>query len=95
VARPSSINSQEVIIDNSTGSSDLVQALFSSSTPSRSAVIHRDPNDTGAAYIGGSAAQAFPFNPGDVVETNIDDLSKVYVKVAAGAKATIYVLWEA
>ncbi len=94
IARPSALKSAKVSIDNSTGTASIVQQLFSTATPSKHASIYRDPNDTGTIYIGDSTTQAFPLNPGAVIETDVDDLSVIYVQVPAGVTANIYVLWE-
>jgi len=94
LSQPTSLQSQLVTIDNSGGTADLIQALFSTSTPSKQATLYRDPADSGVVYIGDSTTQAFPFNPGDTINTLISDLSLIYVKVPAGGVANIYVLWE-
>ena len=94
LAQPAVVRTAKITVDNSSGSSDVSQALFNDSTPSRVAVIKRDAGDTGSVYVGGVGSQDYPLDPGEKLEVRIDDLSKVYVKVAAGAKASIYVLWE-
>ena len=94
LTQPTQLKSAKVTIDNSGGSSDLVQPLFSSSTPSKYAVIKRDESDTGDIYIGDPNSQDFPFKAGDSFETMVSDLSIIYVKVPAGVTANIYVLYE-
>jgi len=94
LTQPTQLKSAKVTIDNSGGSSDLVQPLFSSSTPSKYAVIKRDESDTGDIYVGDPTSQEFPFKAGDSFETMVSDLSIIYVKVPAGVTANIYVLYE-
>lgn len=97
LSQPNNIYSATVTIDNSAGTGDLVQALFASATPSRSAVIKRVSSGTGdgtVIYLGGGASQDMDFAVGDVLKTEIDDLSKVYVRVPAGVTAVLKVLWE-
>ena len=94
LTQPTQLKSVKVTIDNSGGSTDLVQPLFSSSTPSRYAIIKRDESDTGDIYIGDPTSQDFPFKAGDSFETMVSDLSIIYVKVPAGVTANIYVLYE-
>ena len=95
LSQPTTLKSEDVVIDNSGGTSDLVQPLFATSTPSRYATIYRDPNDTGLVYVGDSSKQVFPLEPGAKIETMVSDLSIIYVRVPAGVKATLHVLWEA
>ncbi len=92
VALPSAIKSAKVSISG--GTAGVTQALFSTSTPSKRAYILRDSSDTGTVYIGDSTSQDYPLNPGDRIETYIDDLNKIYVNVPAGVTANIYVLYE-
>ena len=94
LSQPTSLKSEEIVIDNSGGSEDLVQALFSESTPSRYATILSDEDNTDTFYVGDSTKQVFPMKAGDKVETAVSDLSAIYVRVPAGAKVKIYVLWE-
>ena len=94
LSQPTSLKSEKVTIDNSGGTADAIQALFGSSTPSKRATLYRDPNDTGTVYVGDDSKQVFPFNAGDVIETDVSDLSVIYVKVPAGVVCNIYVLWE-
>lgn len=94
LTQPTYLKSTKVTIDNSTGTSDLVQALFSTSTPSRYATICRDPNDLDTIYVGDANAQEFPLNPGDCIQTAVSDLSMIYVKVPVGVTANLYVLYE-
>lgn len=89
----SEIKDLEVTIDNSTGTTDLVQQLVSTSTPSKKAVILNDPDGAYTCYIGDSTP-SFKLKPGAGYETKIDDLSKIYVRVPAGAKVTLYVIYE-
>ena len=92
---PTALRSTSVPLDNSTGTTDLVQALFASSTPSKYATIYLPSSATTTVYIGDSTSQDFPLEPGGKIETSIADLSNIYVRVPAGASVTIYVLWEA
>ncbi|MEB3788312.1 MAG: hypothetical protein GSR72_00270 [Desulfurococcales archaeon] len=94
MTQPTGIHSNLITIDNSAGTEDLVQTLVGVSTPSRRATLYRDPGDSGTVYIGDSQSQDFPFNPGDTIETMVSDLSVIYVRVPAGLKANIYVLYE-
>lgn len=87
------IKDKTITIDNSTGTTDLVQQLFTTSTPSKKAVILNDPDGTYTCYIGDSTPE-FPLKPGAGYETKIDDLSKIYVRVPAGASVTLYVIYE-
>lgn len=91
---PSTINSALVTIDNSAGTADLVQALFATSTPARKAVIKvRSLANVSAVYVGSAAAQELSMSVGDSLSLEIDDLSKVYVRVPAGGVAELEVLW--
>jgi len=94
LTQPTQLKSVKVTIDNSGGSTDLVQPLFSESTPSRYAIIKRDESDTGDIYIGDPTSQDFPFKAGDSFETMVSDLSIIYVKVPTGVVANLYVLYE-
>ena len=94
LTQPTQLKSAKVTIDNSGGSTDLVQPLFSSSTPSRYAIIKRDESDTDTIYIGDPSSQEFPFKAGDSFETMVSDLSIVYIKVPVGVVANLYVLYE-
>lgn len=95
--RTTSIDSAEVVKDNSGGTSDLVEPLFSDSTPSESVVVKRVSSGTGDStdiYIGGKNNQYFPLSVGEALRLSIDDLSKVYVRVPPGVIAKLYVIWE-
>jgi len=95
VSQPTGLYSVDVVIDNSTGTSDITQPLFTLSRPSKSAVILRDSADTGTIYIGSSTSQVFPMTAGMSIKTEVSDLSVIYVKIPAGVKATLHVLYEA
>jgi len=94
LAQPTMVKSKFIAIDNTNGSDYLVSRLFSESTPSRRAIIKRNPDDTGEAAIGGEDGQFYPLVPGEVVELRVADLSTIYARVAAGVKLRVYVLWE-
>lgn len=97
LAQPTTLNSSLVTIDNSAGAGDLVQALFASSTPSKSAIIKRVASGTGDGveiYLGNSATQPLPLALNDAFKTQIDDLSKIYVRVPPGVIAQLAIVWE-
>jgi len=94
LSQPTGLYSVDVVIDNSTGTSNLTNPLFTSSRPSKSAVILRDTSDTGTIYIGSSTSQTFPMTAGMSIKTEVSDLSVIYVRVPAGVKATLHVLYE-
>ena len=94
LSQPTTLKSENVVIDNSGGSEPITQQLFTTSTPSRYATIYRDPSDTGLVYIGDSEKQVFPLEPGGKIETTVSDLSNIFVKVPAGVKCTLHILWE-
>jgi len=91
---PTSLKSKMIVFDNSTGTSDLVQPLFTSSVPSKSAIIRSSPDNVDDFYIGDSSSQEFLMKPGDAFVTKVNDLKDIFVRVPPGATVTIYVLWE-
>ena len=95
LSQPSIVQSEDIVIDNTGGSEDVVQPLFASTTPSARAIVKRDAGDTGSVFLGDSTQQKYPVEPSEKIELMVSDLSVVYVKVSAGAKATLHVLWEA
>jgi len=99
IVQPSSINAEELVFDNASGVGDLVTPLYGANTPTRNAVVYYPdsniiPSNTSIIWIGNNTKQKFIFIPGSKITTEIDDLSKIYVKIPAGARATLYVLWE-
>lgn len=98
LAQPTEIHSSEITIDNSAGTADLVQPLFSTSTPSKTAALRRVSSgvgDTVPIYLGGAAeTPALSLGVGDTIQLSINDLSKVYVRVPAGVTAKLQVIWE-
>jgi hypothetical protein len=95
LAQPASLRSASITIDNSTGTADLVQPLFASSTPSKSAVIKvKSISNVAEIYIGDASSQAFSLGAGDVVQTQVSDLSTIYIRVPAGGVAVLEVLFE-
>jgi len=91
--KTNSIDSFDINIDNSTGTSDVVQPISDTSLQVKHAVILNDVS-SGTIYIGGSQNQKFPLTAGSAYKTFINDLSKVYVRVPAGVSATIHIIYE-
>ena len=103
---PSSLKTARVLFDNSTGATSKTFNLFTTSTPSKYATIYYpvklvlddftsvDQSAAPAILIGDSSGQQKTMYPGDRIETSISDLSVVVIKVPAGAKIYLEVVWE-
>jgi len=91
LSQPTNLRGANIVIDNSSGTSDLTQQLFSSSTPSKYATIINDGTDTIKI---GDGTNMVDFNPSETIETNISDLSNIYITVPAGKTAKLRVIWE-
>ena len=107
LSQPTSLRGIRVQLDNSGGASPAEFALFDSSTPSKLATIYYpttvvlddfttvDQSSAPTLLVGQSGAEQFPLEVGGKIETEITDLSAIYVKVPAGVSVYLYVLYEA
>jgi len=103
---PTYLKSLRVLKDNSGGSTPKVEQLVTSSVESKHATIlypiklvlddftEVDQTSSPPILIGDSERQEKTMYPGDKIETNIRDLSKVHVKVPAEAKVYLEVIYE-
>ena len=103
---PASLMTVRILINNSSGTTALSTALFPTSTPSKYAVIYYptqlvldnfstvSQSTAPAILIGNSSAQQKTLFPGDKLETFVQDLSVIYVKVPAGASIYLEVVYE-
>jgi len=106
LSAPITLRTARVLLDNSTATTANVFPLFGSSTPSKYATIYYpvklvlddftavDQSAAPAILIGDSTIQAKTMYPGDKIETAVSDLSVIYVKLPAGAKIYLEVVWE-
>lgn len=92
MTQPTALKGKDITIDNSGGGSALTQQLFASSTASKYALI-RNTHSTTDVKIGDNVDRG-TVKAGKEIETQVSDLSNVYVEVAAGLTATLTVYWE-
>lgn len=66
------------------------EALASSTTVLNSVAIQSKTDNTGSVYVGNASGQYMELDPGDVAIAVVDDLAKIYVKVAVDGEGVNY-----
>ena len=67
------------------------EALASSTTVLNSVLVQAKTGNTGSVFVGNSTAQKVELEAGDMVVVVVDDLAKIYVKVAVNEEGVNYI----